>query len=61
MVVLVQYLFHFVLFFFSHEVRWRSGVIGTVELHFSISSKEVNVKHVAYLPLFWKCQLIVDG
>ena len=61
MIALIQYLLHFVLFFFPQEVRWRSGIIGTVELRLSVWGKEVNVKHIMYFPLLWKCQLIVDG
>ena len=57
----IQYLLHFVLFFFSHEVRGRLVVIRTVELHLPIRGKKANMKHVVYLPLFWKCQLIVYG
>ena len=59
-VALIQYLLHFILFFFSDKVRWWSGVIGTVELCLSIRGKELNVKHVVDLPLIWKYQLIVD-
>ena len=59
-VALIQYLLHFILFFVSNKVRWWSGVVGTVELCLSIRGKEVNVKHVVDLPLFWKHQLIVD-
>ena len=56
----VQYLLHFVLFFVFNKVRRWSGVVGTVELRLSIRGKEVNVKHVMDLPLFWKHQLIGD-
>ena len=35
---LIQHLLHFVLFFFSHEVRWRPGVIRAVELRLPIRS-----------------------
>ena len=61
MVALIQYLLHFVLFFFSDKVRWWSGIIRTVELRLSIRGKEVNVKHIMYLPLFWERQLIGNG
>ena len=60
-IALIQYLLHFVLFFFSDKVRWWSGIIGAVELRLPIRGKKINMKHVMYLPLFWKCQLIGDG
>ena len=58
-IALVQYLLHFVLFFISDKVRRWSGIIGTMELRLSIRGKEVDMEHIVYLPLFWKCQLII--
>ena len=61
MVALIQYLLHFVLFFFSDKVRRWLGVIRSMELCLPIRGKEVNMKHVMYLPLFWNCQLIINS
>src|SRR5579863_2153764 len=61
MTSVASYLLHLVLRFSRDKVRWRSGVVGSVRVHFDVWGKEASMEHGVDVPLMGKLELIGHG